>query len=271
MSNLVLALAGLALAAPPPGSDYTYGSGHVLQTDFVGSGYSGPNGENPVGTLTLTGYLDFTATLTCGHAAGNAVVGGYRIETGKMAGRGFMTSSVDNGRPRHGRPVDVTVYSGYLRKPPVDCPAPGDPPPRGFRSTGGGPFTRGDFTLVDAKERLSAAAPAATIERMSVALRPRHLAGRSDGELALRVRLCGLPGTALLRLAQTSSPVGHDRPAGVRTSWETQLRQSTACQTHDVSWRLPRYPGGRRYRVALSARTTGRRWSETVVRRADAR
>jgi hypothetical protein len=270
MSNWALALAGLALVAPPPGSDYTVGSGHVLETDFVGSGYSGPNGENPVGTLTLTGYLDFTATLTCGHAAGNAVVGGYRIETGKMAGRGFISSSVDNGPPRHGRPVDVTVYSGYLPKPPVDCPAPGDPPPRGFVSTGGGPFTRGDFTLVDAKEQLAAGTPAASIERMSVRLGSRRLSGHAAAALVVRVRVCGLPGTALLRFGQASSPYGHDRPVGSRTSWETQLRHDAGCETHRISWQLAGYPGGRRYRISLRARTTGRRWSEPVVRRVEA-
>jgi hypothetical protein len=270
MSFLAYAFAGLALVAPPPGSDYTFGSGHVLETDFVGSGYSGPNGENPVGTLTLTGYLDFTATLTCGHAAGNAVVGGYRIETGKNAGRGFISSSVDNGPPRHGRPVDVTVYSGYLPKPPVDCPAPGDPPPPRFVSTGGGPFTKGDFTLVDAKERLARGTPAASIERMRLGLRPRRLAGRYDGTLAVRVRVCGLPGTALLRFTQTSSPFGHDRPVGVRTSWETQVRHDAGCETHLVSWRLSPFPGGRRYRVALRARTSGRAWSSPVLRRLDA-
>jgi hypothetical protein len=199
------------------------------------------------------------------------VVGGYRIETGKRAGRGFLSSSVDNGPPRRGRPVDVTVYSGYLPRPPVDCPAPGDPPPPGFRSTGGGPFTRGDFTLVDAKEHLPEGSPAASIGRMRVWLRPRRLAGHAWGELSVRVRVCGLPGTALLRFAQTSSPAGHDRPAGVRTSWETQLRHEAGCQTHLISWRLPRFPGGRRYRVALSARTTGRGWSQPVVRHADAR
>jgi hypothetical protein len=270
MSNVLLALAGLALAAPPPGTDHSSGAGHVLQTDFVGSGYSGPNGENPVGTLTLTGYLHFTATLTCGHAAGNAVVGGYRIETGERAGEGFISSSVDNGRPRHGHPVDVTVYSGYLRRPPVDCPAPGDPPPPGFRSTGGGPFISGDFTLVDAKEQLSPQTPAASVERMSVSLRPRRLSGHSDGALVARVRVCGLPGTALLRFSQTSSPVGQDRPTGVHTSWETQLRHDAGCETHLVSWRLASYPGGRRYRVGLRARTTGRRWSPPLVRRVDA-
>jgi hypothetical protein len=269
MSSLLLALAGLVLAAPPPGSDYSFGSGHVLQTDFVGSGYSGPNGENPVGTLTLSGYLDFRATLTCGHAEGNAVVGGYRIETGSMAGRGFISSSVDNGRPRHGRPVDVTVYSGYLPRPPVDCPAPGDPPPRGFRSTGGGPFTKGDFTLFDAREQLAPGTPAASIERMSVRVGPRRLAGHSVGALVVSVRVCGLPGTALLRFTKATSPPGHDTPVGVRTSWETQVRHSAACETHRISWRLTGYPGGRRYRIGLRARTTGRRFGPQLVRRVD--
>jgi hypothetical protein len=281
MRNVVLAvaalgLAGLALPGSVPGQaqsdgDSSFGAGHVLETDFVGSGRSGPNGEHPEGTLTLSGYLNFTATLTCGNAEGNAVVAGYRIETGRQAGRGFLTSSVDNGRPRNGRPVDVTVYSGYLPRPPVDCPSPGDPPPRGFRSTGGGPFTSGDFTLTNVDERLPDGTPAARIEGVRLALRPRRLSGHSFGSLALRVRLCGVPGTALLRFAQATSPTGHDRPAGVRTEWEDQLRQEQACETHVVTWALTPYPSGRRYRVTLSARTTGRDWSRTVVRRVEAR
>jgi hypothetical protein len=104
---------------------------------------------------------------------------------------------------------------------------------------------------------------------MRLALRPRRVVGASDGSLALSVRLCGLPGTALLRLTQATSPMGRDRPVGVRTEWEDQLRQEQACETHLVRWPLTGFPGGRRYRVTLSARTSGRQWSRVVVRRVE--
>jgi len=271
------AVLAAALAAPPglgmgqaPTGDSGFGSGHVLLTDFVASGHSGPNGENPVGSLTLSGFLNFTASPTCSYVSGNAVVTGYRIETGRRAGQGFITSSVDNGPPRNGRPVDVTIYSGYVPKPPVNCPAPGDPPPPRFNSTGGGPFTSGDFTLIDAKEQLPATAPVARIVSMRLTLRPRKIVGSPRGLLTARARICGRPGTALLRFTQSSSPAGHDRPVAMRREWQDQLRHRRPCETHRVPPPLTRYPGGRRYRVTLSARTSERRWSRTAVRRVDA-
>jgi hypothetical protein len=273
VAALVPALAALAGSAPAqtaPG-DSGFGSGHVLETDFVSSGHSGPNGENPVGTLRVSGYLNFTATATCSNVSGDAVVAGYRIETGRRAGRGFLSSSVDHGPPRGGRPVDETVYSGYVRRPPVNCPSPGDSPPPGFDSTGGGPFTSGDFTLVDARERLPKGTPPARITRMKLGLRPGRLAGRSRGSLKISARVCGAPGMALLRLRQASSPGGRDRPVDSSTSWRDQLRHGGGCEIHRISRLLDGFPGGRRYRVALTARTTGRRWSRTVVRYVDAR
>lgn len=283
LSGIALALGVWLLPASVPGQTQTgdsgFGSGHVLQTDFVGSGHSGPNNENPVGTLTLSGYLNFTATATCSNVKGNAVVSGYRIQTlhpsprrppGEQVGRGFLTSSVDNGPPRGGRPVDITVYSGFLPKPPVNCPSPGDPPPRRFVSTGGGPFTSGDFTLVDAQERLPDGTPSARLAGMELSLRPRRLAGRSVARLVVSARVCGLPGTALLRFAQTTSPVGRNRPVGVATRWQDELRHEARCQAHRVIRILTGYPGGRRYRLVLRVRTTGRTWSRSVVRSVDA-
>jgi hypothetical protein len=280
MRRLALALAGIAAAAPllggsapaqtTPAGDHAYGEGHVLETDFVFSSQAGPNGENLVGTLTTSGYLTFTATLTCGSSSGNAVVGGYRIDTGKMAGRGFLSAAVDNGPPRNGRPVDVTVYSGYLPRPPVNCPSPGEPPPPGFRSTGGGPFTRGDFTFVNAAERLAPGTPAARVASMRVALRPRGGVGVSDAFLDVRARICGPPGMALLRVTQSSSPLGRNRPVDVLTRWHDELPHDAGCVTHRIQRLLTGFPGGRRYTLSLSARTTGRKWSRPVVRHVDA-
>lgn len=269
-----MALFGFSAAAPGQTGTQSssFGSGRVLQTDFTGSGYSGPNGENPVGTLTLSGFLNFTATVTCSNSSGNAVVSGYRIDTGERAGWGFLTSSIDNGRPRNGRPVDVSVYSGYLRRPPVNCPSPGDSPPHGFRSTGGGPFTRGDFTLVDGKEYLPPDTPSARIARMRLALRPTRLFGPpARVALSVTARVCGLPGIALLRFTQKSSPAGRNRPVDTTTKWRDELRHDADCVTHRVSRPLTGYAGGRRFQISLSVRTSGRRWSRPAVRRVDAR
>jgi hypothetical protein len=276
MTRLALAVAGLAVLAAsapgqtPPEGDHSYGEGHVLETDFVFSSSAGPNGENLTGTLTTSGYLNFTASLTCGSSSGNAVVGGYRIETGTMAGRGFLSAAVDNGPPRNGRPVDITVYSGYLPRPPVNCPSPGEPPPPGFRSTGGGPFTRGDFTFVNATERLGAGTPAARVAGMRVGLRPSRGIGVSNVWLRLRVRICGLPGMALVRVTQSSSPVGRDRPVDVLTRWHDELPHRGGCATHLIERPLTAFPGGRRHTLSLRARTTGRKWSRPVVRHVDA-
>jgi hypothetical protein len=63
LRKVLLAVAGLALAAvalgspavgDAPSGDWASGSGHVLLTDFSGSVEAGPNGENPIGSLTLT-------------------------------------------------------------------------------------------------------------------------------------------------------------------------------------------------------------------------
>jgi hypothetical protein len=277
MSKLALALAGLAVLAAsapgqtPPAGDRSYGEGHVLETDFVFSSSAGPNGENLTGTLTTSGYLNFTASLTCGSSSGNAVVGGYRIETGPMAGRGFLSAAVDNGPPRNGRPVDVTVYSGYLPRPPTNCPSPGEPPPPDFRSTGGGPFTRGDFTFVNATERIPADAPAARIASMRLALGPRGGVGVEFATLTVRIRVCGAPGMALLRATQRSSPVGRDRPVDLLTRWHDEVPHDGGCVTHRIRRPMIGFPGGRRYTLSVSARTTGRMWSRPMVRHVDGR
>src|SRR5215212_5013380 len=270
MWTLALALAGAALAAQSPAGDTAEGEGHVLETDFSFSSSAGPNGEDLTGTLITSGYLDFRASLTCGSSSGNAVVGGYRIETGRFAGRGFLSAAVDNGPPRNGRPVDVTVYSGYLPRPPVNCPSPGEPPPPNFQSTGGGPFTRGDFTFVNGKEQLPADAPAARVGRVRLAMSPRHRIGAAEAFLTVRARVCGLPGMALVRATQRSSPVGRDRPVDVLTRWHDELPQEGRCATHRFRRAMSAFPGGRRYTLSVRARTTGRKWSRPVVRHVDA-
>jgi hypothetical protein len=253
--------------AQAPQRDSVSAVGHVLQTDFAGAAESGPNGESPVGSLTLSGFLDFTTATTCLNVSGNSVVGGGRILTGPRAGQGFLSSSVDHGPPVNGQPVDVTVYSGLLRRPPRNCPSPGDPPPAQMSPTGGGPFTSGDLTVVDAIERLPDAAPTARV-RLLPEVRQRPGLIQTRGGPHLRVRVCGAVGTALIRVSQRSSPSGRNAPVWFRGSWRDERRQTSRCQVHRLISPLGSAVNGR-HRFTVRARTTGRRWSETAVRTVD--
>jgi hypothetical protein len=242
-----------------PTGDSAFGEGRVLLTDFVGSVEAGPAGENPVGTLTLRGYLDFTSTVTCVRISGNAVVGGHRIDSGPMAGQGFLQSSLDNGPPVDGRPVDDTIYTGLLPAPPTTCPAPGDPPPPELSHTGGGPFLRGDLTVFDAPDGSPGPPPAAHITRLGVAV----TASRARTVVTIRARVCGRRGVAVLLLRERGARVGTTAAAHER---RLERRQNRRCQMHRVHWRAARVDGVSRYRVAVRARTTGRVWSRGVVR-----
>jgi hypothetical protein len=239
--------------------------GHVLETDFVGAGEAGPNGENPVGSLTVSGFLNFTTRTTCLNISGNAVVSGGRILTGRDAGRGFLSSSVDHGPPVDGKPVDVTVFSGLLPRPPRNCPSPGDTPPERLRHTGGGPFTSGDLTVVDATESLPSDAPAARVRVLGLGSRPQVGLVTALQGLTVRVRVCGAPGMALLRVAQRTSPPGRDRPAWVRGSWQDERRQDSRCQIHRIRSPFDGSATGR-HRITVRARTTGYQWSGHAVR-----
>lgn len=246
-----------------PLGDSAFGEGRVLLTDFRGSVTAGPNGENPVGTLTLRGYLDFTTTVTCVRISGNAIVGGHRINDGPQAVRGFLQSSLDNGPPIDGRPVDDTIYSGLLPTPPTTCPAPGDPPPAEMSSTGGGPFIRGDMTVFDAPDGSPDPPPPTRIERTHLALKEF----RASSALTLRTHVCGLRGIAVLLLRERATRAGPNGVLRTATVRRLERPQGRRCQTHRMYWRLAgRFDGGRRYRVAVRARTTGRVWSTEPAR-----
>jgi hypothetical protein len=269
--GLVVALLLVALLLLPasavgqaPARDSVSAFGHVLETDFIGVGDAGPNGEDPVGSLTLSGFLNFTTATTCLNISGNAVVGGGRILTGRHAGKGFLSSSVDHGPPVDGRPVDVTVFSGLLPRPPRNCPSPGDPPPEQLRNTGGGPFTSGDLTVVDAIERLPAGSPRARVRLLGLSRSRAGLVTTRQWP-SVRVRVCGALGMALLRVTQRTSPTGRDAPAWVRAGWQDERRQDERCQIHRVSSPVGGSAIGR-HRITVRARTTGRRWSRTSMR-----
>ena len=271
MRRIPLALAPLLVLLAAPGSpagtapvgDSGFGAGHVLETDFVSSGHSGPNGEDPVGTITLRGYLDFRATATCSNVAGNAVVAGYRIETGRRAGKGFISSAVDRGEAAEGAAGGPDRLQRHPAAPAARLPVAG-------RS-----------------------AAAADVQHRRRPVHARRLHARRRARAAPRRRPegagHGLPGR---RKAYRAAPpgaavrrAGHGpaqvqprvepvraRPAvGERASWGDELRQGAACSTHLVQRPLGRDPGGRRYRLTVRARTTGQRWSERVVRPLDLR
>jgi hypothetical protein len=273
LALLGLAAALLPLSAPAAGQtalrDSASAFGHVLQTDFIGSSEAGPNGENPVGSLTLSGFLDFTTQTTCLNVSGNAVVGGGRILTGRHAGRGFLSSSIDHGPAVNGQPVDVTIYSGRLPRPPRNCPSPGDAPPERLEHTGGGPFTSGDLVVVDAIERLPADASGTRVRIVDAGPRAPQagLVTVLHGP-TVRVRVCGAPGMALVRVTLRTSPPGRNAPAWVRGSWQDERRQDKPCQTHRIGSPMASSAIGR-HRVAVRARTTGRRWSRQAVRTFD--
>jgi hypothetical protein len=187
--------------------------------------------------------------------------------TGRDAGKGFLSSSIDHGPPVGVKPVDVTVYSGLLPRPPRNCPSPGDAPPARLRHTGGGPFTSGDLTVVDATERVPAAAPTARLRVLRLE-RPRPGLVQARNGPSFRVRVCGAPGIALLRVTQRTSPTGRDAPIWVRSSWQDELRQDARCQIHRLSSPVGGSASGR-HRITVRARTTGRRWSRTAVRVVD--
>jgi hypothetical protein len=140
---------GAAQAQSPP-RDSVIGAGHVLSTDFIVSVQAGPNGENPTGFGTLSGFVNGNVIPTCLNVSGNTAVDGWRFVDGPTVGQGFISEVHDNGSPVNGVPVDTTIYNGYLPTAPTSCPAPGDPPPSGFTSVGAGPLTSGDVTVTDA-------------------------------------------------------------------------------------------------------------------------
>ena len=109
------------------------------------------------------------------------------IETGRRAGKGFISSAVDRGRPRKGRP--------------------------------GGP-DRGGCPARAAGPSLAATSRSWTRASGSRPAPPRRacLPSAPRTGLRLRVRLCGAPGMALLRFSLAASPFGRDRPVGERAS-----------------------------------------------------
>ncbi len=161
----------------------------------------------------------------------------------------------------------MTVYSGLLPGPPRNCPSPGDPPPAQLRHTGGGPFTSGDLTVVDAIERLPASAPSARV-RILRQTHPRPGLVQTRNGPSVRVRVCGAPGIALLRVTQRTSPTRLDAPIWVRGSWQDERRQDARCEIHRLSSPLGSAINGR-HRITVRARTTSRRWSEIAARVVD--
>lgn len=145
--SFVLGVAVLALPGGASADEVISGSGHVAATDFTVSIHAGPNGENPSGFLTLSGFYNFTATPSCVNVAGNVAVSGYRVDTGPYAGQGFLASVQGNGGLGGGSDSDQVFYSGVVATPPTACQAPSDPPPPFEFTGGGGPLVSGSISL----------------------------------------------------------------------------------------------------------------------------
>lgn len=140
--SLVALLVACVFCTDAGAASYT-ASGHVAATDFVITVHSGPRGETPSGSLDVSGFYNFHATLTCSNAAGGTGVSGFAIDNGPAAGQGFLASASDG---LNGQPTGVD-YSGLIPAPPLACPIPGDSPPAFTLSGGGGPLTSGALVL----------------------------------------------------------------------------------------------------------------------------
>jgi hypothetical protein len=149
--------------------------------------------------------------------------------------------------------------------PPRNCPSPGDP--ARLQHTGGGPFTSGDLTVVDAIERLPAAVPAARVRLLRIA-RPRPGLIQTRSGPSLRVPVCGAPGMALLRVRQRTSPPGRGAPVWMRGELAGRAASGGALPGPPAELALGSATVGR-HSIAVRARTTGRRWSRRARRAVD--
>src|SRR4051794_6642710 len=123
---------------------YLDGSGTVGASQFRDFFVAGPNGENPRGWLSIRGALPLHAVVTCASLREDAAVFGYLIDSGQYYGRGLLISIQFAGPGGGGGYV---VYSGVVAASSPTCPAPGDPTPSGFLSTGSGPIQNGTGQL----------------------------------------------------------------------------------------------------------------------------
>jgi hypothetical protein len=141
-----------AATAQSPTQDSIVGAGSVLDNPFSVSITSGPQGEDPTGTLTIPILIGGEATPTClnvqGHSATLAVT---YFPTPGVSGI-LILGFTDNGPRLNGEPVDVVDFGLFPfagTEPPTTCPAPGGPPPP-FSFITNTVFSSGDITIHDA-------------------------------------------------------------------------------------------------------------------------
>jgi hypothetical protein len=84
-----------------------------------------------------------------------------------------------------------------------------------------------------------------------------RLCGRGEAgpdyyvEVAVRVRLCGRRGRAVIRITETSSPPGRSDPVFARSRRERKRAQERRCQKRSFSWILAdKFFGVSSYRVS---------------------
>jgi hypothetical protein len=88
---------------------------------FPPASEAGPNGEDPVGSLTVSGFLNFTTETTCLNVSGNVVVSGGRILTGRDAGS--RSGALGNSGRRSRASIDPYLDGDSPAVPPYDRPA----------------------------------------------------------------------------------------------------------------------------------------------------
>jgi hypothetical protein len=137
------AVALALLAAAPASADsplYLQGSGVVQGARFQNFVVASP-GQPPRGWLTVTGAYSLHATATCANVTDGAATLGYRNDS--LGGAGWVVSVKYPDGTGNGGGI---VYAGNLPSPPTTCPAPGGPPPDGFRPVGAGALSEGAFS-----------------------------------------------------------------------------------------------------------------------------
>jgi hypothetical protein len=139
----VLALPSVSSAAPPAPRDSAVLTSGPAQSDAGIIDYlnatSGPNGENPTGSVDFGGegsFLHSSGPVTCLAVSGNRAVLNFLTETGIFSGGILTVVIIDN------QPDSFTPFP--LFRAPTDCS------PIGFDVFGPRILHSGDITVVDA-------------------------------------------------------------------------------------------------------------------------
>ena len=88
--------------------------------------------------------------------------------------------------------------------------------------------------------------------------------------VAVRLRVCGAPGSVAFRVTETLSPPRHNHPVWAEAHRTLSRGQSAGCDSHRFTFKLAdKFFGYGRYRVAVRAKTSGRGYSHIRARHED--